>query len=131
MAEKFKYTYSACTAEERKEIDAIRRQYDAQAATDALTRLRSLDRRVKVLSKGVGCAVGLIGCLLFGLGLSMVLTWELWLWGSIVAVLGAVPMAAAYPCFRAVLRYGKHKYGDEIVRLSDELLAEDGALTKS
>ena len=123
----FEYTYSAPTEKERTEIEAIRRQYQEQPAaaadkTDKLARLRMLDAKVKNTATIFALVLGIVGTLIFGLGMSMVLEWGLFLWGVIVAVVGCPPIFAAYPVYNITLKKGKKKYGEEILKLSEELL---------
>lgn len=123
MDEKFSYTYSAPTPSEREEINSIRSAYLPRKETD-LERLRALDRKVHMPPKVIAIALGIFGLLLFGLGMTLALEWELLLWGIAVGVVGAAVMGIAYPVHRAVLARRKKRYGDEIVRLSDALLGE-------
>lgn len=122
----FHYTYKAPTEAQRREIASIRKQYTAPEDTESkLDRLRRLDARVKSLSTMIPLIVGIIGCLIFGLGLTMILQWALTVGGVIVSVLGVAVMLPAYPIYRYVLRYCKKKYGTEILQLSEELLGEE------
>lgn len=126
MSNKFDFKYTAPSQEERKEIDSIRRQYSPQEKTESkLERLRRLDGLVKNTAIIWSLVLGVIGCLIFGLGLTMILEWKIFLWGIILMVIGSVPMAIAYPVYKILLNKGKNKYGDEIIRLSDELLNEN------
>lgn len=121
---KFNYTYSAPTEQERREIDSIRRQYVSKdASADKLSQLRRLDGKVKNPPKILGIVFGVVGILVFGLGLTMVLEWSVIAWGIVVAAVGAVPMALAYPSYSWLLRRNKAKYGEQIIALSDELLS--------
>lgn len=125
MSNQFNYKYTAPTEEERKEIDSIRRQYAPQEQTETkLERLRRLDGLVKNTAIIWSLVLGVIGCLIFGLGLTMVLEWSILLWGIVLMVIGSVPMAIAYPVYKLALNKGKAKYGDDILRLSEELLNE-------
>ena len=126
MNNQFNFKYSAPSQEERKEIDSIRRQYAPQEKTETkLERLRRLDALVKNTAVIWSLVFGVIGCLIFGLGLTMVLEWNILLWGIVLMVIGSVPMAIAYPIYNKLLKKGKAKYGDEILRLSEELLNEN------
>ena len=126
MSNQFNFKYTAPSQEERKEIDSIRRQYTPQDKTETkLERLRRLDGLVKNTAIVWSLVLGIIGCLIFGLGLTMVLEWSILLWGIILMAIGSVPMAIAYPVYKFVLNKGKEKYGDEILRLSEELLNEN------
>ena len=95
-----------------------------------MTRLRALHARVRNVPMALAVTLGVAGVLLFGLGMSMVLAWNLLLAGSVVAAVGCVPMALAYPVYNAAVRAMKKKYGGEILRLSDELLHADGKPTE-
>ena len=70
-------------------------------------------------------ALGGVGALIFGLGLTMILEWSIWLWGVVLMAVGSVPMAIAYPVYKSVLKKYKNRYGEEILRLSEELLNEN------
>lgn len=123
MNKPFRYKYTAPTEEERKEIDSIRRQYCPQEKTETpLERLRRLDGRVRNTATASALCIGVIGCLIFGLGLTMILEWDILLWGIVCCIVGCVPMIFACPVYRALLKKGKAKYGEEILRLADELL---------
>lgn len=123
---KFVYNYSAPTEDERREIEDIRKQYDGeQVKKDNLTRLRELDKRVKKPPLIISIVMGVVGVLIFGTGLTMALEWSLIIWGSVVMAVGIVPMAAAYPLRKAMVKSNKKKYGDEIIKLSNELLNEN------
>ncbi len=121
---KFSYVYRAPTAEERKEIDSIRKQYAEGEEESKMNRLRSLHARVKRSATAISLTVGIIGCLTFGVGLTTVLEWGKTLTGVIVATVGCLPMGFAYPLYKRTLERNKKKYGGEILRLSEELLAE-------
>ena len=126
MSNQFNFKYTAPSQEERKEIDSIRRQYAPQEQTETkLERLRRLDSLVKNTAIIWSLVLGVFGCLIFGIGLTMVLEWSILLWGIVLMVIGSVPMAIAYPVYKSVLNKGKAKYGDEILRLSEELLNEN------
>lgn len=125
MSNQFNFKYTAPSIEERKEIDSIRRQYSPEFKTESkLEKLRRLDGLVKGTATIWSLVLGVIGCLIFGLGLAMVLEWNILLWGIVLMVIGSIPMAIAYPVYKVVLSKGKSKYGEEILKLSEELLNE-------
>ena len=126
MSNQFNFKYTAPSQEERKEIDSIRRQYAPQEQTETkMEKLRRLDALVKNTAIIWSLCLGVVGALIFGLGLTMVLEWSVWLWGIALMVIGSVPMAIAYPVYKAVLQKYKNRYGEEILRLSEELLNEN------
>ena len=125
MSNQFNFKYTAPSQEERKEIDSIRRQYAPQEQTETkMEKLRRLDALVKNTALIWSLCLGIVGTLIFGLGLTMVLEWSVWFWGIALMVIGSVPIAIAYPVYKLTLNKGKAKYGDEILRLSEELLNE-------
>ena len=125
MNNQFNFKYTAPTEEERKEIDSIRRQYAPQEHVETkLERLRRLDSLVKNTAIIWSLVLGVVGTLVLGLGLTMILEWNIWLWGIVLMIIGSAPIAIAYPVYKLALNKGKAKYGDEILRLSEELLNE-------
>ena len=125
MNNQFNFKYVAPNEKERKEIDSIRRQYAPQEKTETkLERLRRLDSLVKNTATIWSLVLGVVGTLVFGLGLTMILEWNIWLWGIVLMGAGSILVAIAYPVYKLTLNKGKAKYGDEILRLSEELLNE-------
>ena len=119
----FEYTYSAPTEAERREIARIRKQYEVKDEKQIkLERIRKLDSFVQNFSTILALVLGIMGTLIFGLGLSMVLVWDIFVFGIVVCVIGVCPMIAAYPLYVITLKKNKEKYGEEILRLSEELL---------
>ena len=124
----FKYTYSAPTEQERREITSIRQQYvSEESGGGKLARLRYLDSRVRNIPTAVSLVFGVVGLLIFGLGLTCVLEFSKITLGIILAAVGVVPIAIAYPIHSALSRHYRKKHGDEIIKLSDELLGEGDA----
>ena len=119
----FEYRYVAPSASERKEIESIKRNYLPKKKEESkINQLRKLDGKVKSIPQIASLVLGIVGTLIFGLGLSMVLEWSLTLWGVLVAAVGVVPIALAYPMFIKLDKKMKEKYGKQILDLSDELL---------
>lgn len=117
---KFEYSYRAPTEEERREIESIRRFYGGQE--EKYNRLKKLNARVRNVAAVSALSMGIFGCLVFGLGMSMILAWNLMAAGIAVSAAGVVPMLLANPVYSAVLKRNKKKYGAEILRLFEELL---------
>ena len=121
----FNYTYKAPTEEERREIESIKRQYEEPKTEEGkLERLRKLNNYVNGQATALALVSGVLGLLIFGLGLTMVLEWSLLIWGIVVMVVGIPPMVVAYPLYNKILKRNKERYGKEILRLSEELLSE-------
>ncbi len=120
---KFEFTYKALTENERHTIECIKNQYRAKTKDEeAYEKIVRLDKKIKSTAQIISLAVGIVGALIFGLGLSMILAWEIYIWGILVAILGTPLVALAPFLNRLILKKGKEKHGEEILRLSDELL---------
>ncbi len=124
MTNKFKFSYSAPSNEERKEIECIRNAYLQKQTVEEnkLATLRKLDKKVKNTPLIIALSLGIIGTLIFGLGLTMILEWNIIILGVIIAALGLIFAAAAYPIYKTTFKHMKNKYSDQIIKLSEELL---------
>ena len=121
----FKYTYSAPSESERKEIEKIKRQYDTmEKGENKLERLKRLDNKVKRFPQIIALTIGIIGTLVFGLGLTCALEWDAMIPCIVLSVVGIAILAIAYPIYNYTFKRNKKKYGEEILRLSKELLGE-------
>lgn len=120
----FEYTYSAPTEVEKKQIESIKRQYETpqKPVESKVERVKRLDAKIKNTANAFSIALGVVGCLIFGLGLTMILEWGIWLWGVAVMALGCPFMIFAYPLYNFLIKKGKKKYGAEILRLAEEIL---------
>ena len=87
-----------------------------------MDRLRYLNAKVYNSATCIALIIGIVGCLIFGLGMAMVLEWNLLFWGIAVSVLGGIPMIGAYPLYQWILNRNKRKYGEEILQLCDEVI---------
>ena len=117
----FSYRYSA---KHSTEAQRIRSKYLPKEESK-LERLRGLDRRVRSAGVIEGLVFGVIGALIFGIGLCFgldvfpgedVLT-------LVFMAIGAAIMIPAYPVYKRVARRTKEKLAPEIIRLSDEIIA--------
>ena len=123
--EGFSFTYSA---QQQKEVEAIRKKYLPQEA-DKMEQLRKLHAVPTQKAQAASLAVGIIGALILGAGMSLCMT-ELsgFLGGTAmfigipVGIVGMVLVALAYPLYNRVLKKQREKIAPEILRLSDELL---------
>lgn len=122
----FEFNYSAPTNEERKEIESIRNSYlNKTKEISKLDLLRKLDNKVKNTPLVLALAIGILGALIFGLGMAMTLEWNLLIWGIVVSAVGVVSCALAYPFFKLSTKHMKAKYSSQILSLSEELLNSD------
>ena len=122
--DKFNYTYSAPTDEERRVIEAIRREFDGETEKNTMSKLRDLEKKVRRPAELLAYLFGIIGTLLLGTGMSMSMT-DIGggvVWGSVVGIVGIAMLAVNYKLYKAVLTYRKNKYADEVRKLTDGLL---------
>ena len=123
--EKFSYTYSA---QQQKEVEAIRKKY-LPKEEDKMEQLRKLHAVPTQKAQAASLAVGIVGALIMGTGMSLAMTQIgaalgdlARVLGIIVGVVGMVLVALAYPLYNRVLKKQREKIAPEILRLSDELL---------
>ena len=126
--EGFNYTYSA---KEQEEIKAIRKKYAAsEESEDKMTQLRRLDASVYSKASAAALAVGIVGALIMGIGMSLTMTDIGAVLGTVLAmvigigigVVGIVLVCLAYPIYNRTLKKEREKIAPEILRLTDELM---------
>ena len=121
----FEYTYSA---ERQQEVEAIRKKY-LPKEEDKMEQLRKLHSIPTQKAQSASIAVGVIGALILGTGMSLCMT-ELgaalgifaFVLGSLIGLTGLVMVALAYPLYSRILRKERERIAPEILRLSEELL---------
>lgn len=116
----FNYQYSAT---QNKEVERIRSKYMPKEESK-LERLRKLDSRVQNAGMVQALCLGVIGCLIFGVGMCFgldALAGADWLTLLFCAV-GTVIMLPAYFVHRHIARKTRDELTPEILRLSDEIM---------
>ena len=121
----FEYTYSA---QQQQEIEAIRKKY-LPKEEDKMEQLRRLHSIPTQKAQAASIAIGVLGALILGTGMSLCMT-ELgaalghlaMVIGILVGVLGLIMVALAYPLYNSVLRRERKRIAPEILKLSEELL---------
>ena len=123
--EGFNYTYSAA---QQQEVEQIRKKY-LPGEEDKMQQLRKLHAIPTRKAQTASLAVGIIGALIMGTGMSLAMTQIGAALGSMAMVLGIavglvgmVLVALAYPLYNRVLKKQRKRIAPEILRLSDELL---------
>lgn len=119
VREQFEYTYSA---EQQAEIERIRSKYLSKA-DDRLEQLRKLDESVTKKGTMVGITLGIVGCLLLGVGLSLVLVIgvKMLVASVLFGVPGIVAMVGAYPLYKKITDSEKARIAPQILTLTEEL----------
>ena len=123
--EGFHFTYSAA---QQQEVENIRKNY-LPKEEDKMEQLRRLHAIPTQKAQAASLAVGIIGALIMGTGMSLAMTEISAALGSLamligipVGIVGMVLVALAYPLYNRVLKKQRKKIAPEILRLSDELL---------
>ena len=121
----FEYTYSP---QRQHEVEAIRQKY-LPKEEDKMEQLRRLHAVPTQKAQAASLAVGIIGALILGTGMSLILT-ELgaslgslaMIIGIMVGIAGLVLVALAYPLYIRTLKKERERIAPEILRMTDELL---------
>jgi F0F1-type ATP synthase assembly protein I len=116
----FNYTYSAAR---NKEVENIRKKYMPREESKLET-LKKLDARAQGAGMIEGLSVGIIGALVFGIGMCFfldVFAGAPWL-TALLMILGTVIMIPAYPIYRKIASKTKAELTPEILRLSEEIM---------
>lgn len=123
----FEYTYSA---QRQREVEEIRKQY-LPKEEDKLEQLRRLHSIPTQKAQAASLAVGVIGALILGTGMSLCMT-ELGaalgrlalVLGILIGITGLIMVVLAYPLYKRILRKERTRIAPEILRLTDELMAK-------
>lgn len=119
--ESFEFTYSA---PEQEEIRKIREKYMPKDERETkLERIRALDAGVSAKATAYSIALGVISCLIMGIGMCCCLVWtELFVLGIFVGLFGMAGMGAAYPVYKRTLEKERARIAPEILKLTEELM---------
>ncbi len=121
----FEYTYSA---QRQQEVEEIRKAY-LPKEEDKMEKLRKLHSIPTQKAQSASIAVGVIGALILGTGMSLCMT-ELgaalgnlaMIMGVIIGLAGIILVALAYPIYNRTLKKERERITSEILRLTDDLL---------
>lgn len=123
--EGFHYTYSAS---QQQEIESIRKKY-LPKEEDKMEQLRNLHKSAGQKAQAWAIAIGVIGTLILGCGMSLFMT-DLgaslggiaMLIGILIGIAGMILVALAYPIYNRILQNERQRIAPEILRLTDELM---------
>jgi len=123
--EGFNFTYSAA---QQQEVEDIRKKY-LPKEEDKMEQMRKLHAIPTQKAQAASLAIGIIGALIMGTGMSLAMTdigaalgSLAMVIGIVIGIVGMVLVALAYPLYNRVLKKQREKIAPEILRLSDELL---------
>ena len=121
----FEYTYSA---QRQQEVEEIRNAY-LPKQEDKMDQLRKLHALPTQKAQAASIALGVIGALILGTGMSLCMTDLGAALGGLamavgipVGIVGIVLVALAYPVFKRRLKKERERIAPEVLRLTDELL---------
>ena len=100
--ETFEYNYSA---KQQKEIKTIREKY-VPKEENKMEQLWRLDASATKPGTAASIIVGVIGALLFGIGMCCTMVWmgNLFIPGIVIGVAGLLAIAAAYPVYTHITK---------------------------
>ena len=116
----FSYKYSAVR---NKEVESIRRKYMPHGESKP-ERLKKLDLRVQMAGTLESLCIGIVGALVFGIGMCFfldVFAGAAWL-SALFMMIGSLLMIPAYPLYRRIARRTKAELTPEILRLFEEIM---------
>lgn len=124
----YSYTYSA---KEQAELKKLRNKYMPEDE-NKLERLRRLDKSVTHKALAWALALGIVGAIVMGAGMSLIMTdmadtlglsqQSALLIGIPVGIVGGVMVGLSYPVYKHVSRREREKLAPEVMRLTDELM---------
>ncbi len=122
MNEKKTYSYSYSAAE-NKEIKRIRDKYtEPDERETKLEQLRRLDASVHNKATAAALAVGIIGALILGFGMSCVMVYNWLIVGITVGIIGIITTILAYPVYKIRAEKIRKEIAPAVLKLTDELI---------
>ena len=116
----YHYNYSAAR---NREVENIRKRYIPHEESK-LERLKKLDLRVQMAGTIESLCFGIVGALVFGLGMCFfldVFAGATWL-SALFMLIGTFIMIPAYPIYRRIAQRTRAELTPEILRLSEEII---------
>ena len=116
----FSYQYSG---QKNKEVERIRNKYLPREVSKLET-LKKLDFKVQTAGQLQGLTVGIIGALIFGVGICFGL--DVFggadFWTFLFCLMGVMVMIPAYSVYRYIAKKTREELVPEILRLSEEIM---------
>ena len=115
----FEYNYSA---ERAREVEAIKRKYE-EPKEDKFEQLKALDRKAERRGRILSIAIGVIGKLILGTGISMVMVGQVpyFIPGIVIGVAGALALGCAYPVYKIVTKKDRDKVAGQVLELAKQI----------
>ena len=119
----FHDTYSA---KQQEEIENIHKKY-IPPEEDKMAQLRRLDHSATKKGTRAAIALGIVGCLMMGLGMSCSMVW-MGVWfipGIVIGLVGIAAVALAWPLYTHITRQERERLAPQILQLTEELSRAD------
>ncbi|MBQ7978109.1 MAG: dihydropteridine reductase [Clostridia bacterium] len=111
---------------DRDTVEKIKNRYENKPKVMSdFEELKALDKKVKNPPMIVAYIVGIIGILIFGVGMCFgldVFGSNCLIWGIVVGVVGIAVMILNFVLYKKVLHNRKEKYAEQIISKSNDLL---------
>lgn len=123
MTENFKYTYSA---KQQSEVEEIRKKY-LPKEDDKMETLRKLDKKAEKPGTIFSLVLGIVGALVFGIGMCCTMVWaeQFFVSGIFVGIIGLVMAGTAYPIYKKITAKQREKMAEQILALVSEISMQD------
>ena len=125
--EVFEFTYSA---KQQEEIEKIKNKYLPKQESK-MEQLRKLDKSAEKPGTITAIALGTIGSLIMGAGMSLAMTdlctifgmgnLQAMIIGIVIGVIGMAVAGVAYPVYVSITKKQRAKIADQVLKLSEEL----------
>ena len=113
------------TENELNIIKSINNKYkEEEKSSNKLNRLIALDKSVTKAGLVWALSLGIIGILIFGLGMCLCLLWTKYVLGILVGIVGVVLMSLSMPLRNKAMLKKRKEVSKEILDLSSEMLSE-------
>lgn len=109
-------------------VKKIQKKYAPQEESK-VEKLKRLDKEVTRSARNCALIVGIIGCLILGVGICFITVWnynssQFFLIGIGLGLVGAIMLIISYPLYSTLAERKKKKLSPAIVKLANEILLE-------
>lgn len=120
------YVFSAVQQEEVKQIYQKYQPPEegklSSAEDEKMKCLRRLDKSVNRYGAAAALLTGSLGAVIHGIGISLIQRADIFVLGTIIAVVGVVLILFVYPVYRYAAKRRRKKIKPEILKLCKELM---------
>lgn len=108
-----------------KEIEKIRAKYvTGNEGPDGYEKIKELDASTMRGATVVAIIVGVLGCLILGIGLGLIFVWNEIVLGILIGILGLLTVLAAYPIYAKLVQIARKKVKFQMLYLCSTYLSD-------